>query len=406
MMPTSFAPGQALTPLARKLAARIAASGPIPLHDYMQACLYDPEHGYYKNKDPLGRGGDFITAPEISQIYGEIIGLWAGECWRLMGQPEEVRLIELGPGRGTLMADALRALRVLPGFLKSVTVHLIETSANLIGAQKDALKGAPCPVFWHNETGQVPPGATIVIANELFDCLPVRQYIFDEPARLWRQRMVTFEAGGFGFELSQKGVEDPLTPPLFPKGEGERAAVLSRKGEAVSGVPSPLGEKDRMRGDSQDIEDGAILEIRPGTGEILNTFAARAAAAPLAGLIVDYGYSQPSFGDTVQAVSQHRYAGLFECPGEVDLSAHVDFPALIKHARALGLCACGPMPLGEWLLRLGLEARAGQLLSRASEEEGREVLRRISRLIDPKQMGALFKAVILTSGGFGPLPPF
>jgi SAM-dependent MidA family methyltransferase len=391
----------------------------------MQACLYDPEHGYYKKKDPLGRGGDFITAPEISQVFGELIGLWAGETWRLMGQPDEMRLIELGPGRGTLMADALRALRVVPGLLKSVTVHLIETSAALQNAQKAALAAASCPVFWHSETSEVPAGAAIVIANEFLDCLPVRQYVFNAASRLWHERMVTFEDGRFRFELSPEGVKDPLTPALSPPypladmaflsgkhakaclpGEGEEAAARCPGGEEISGVLSPLGERDRVKGDSEEIEDGAILEIRPGTAAILEAFAARAAEAPFAALIVDYGYLRASSGETVQAVSRHHYAGLFDHPGEADLTAHVDFSNLIRQAHALGLRASGLMPMGQWLLRLGLEARVGQLLSRTSDEKAREVLSRVSRLAGPRQMGALFQAVIFTSGGLAPLPPF
>ena len=154
-MPHSTATDAGLTALGQKLAARIAADGPITLHDYMEACLYDPAHGYYKKRDPLGRGGDFITAPEISQVFGELIGLWAGETWRLMGQPGAVRLIELGPGRGTLMADALRALRVLPAFLQCATVHLVETSAPLRAAQEAALAGASCSVCWHERIEDV-----------------------------------------------------------------------------------------------------------------------------------------------------------------------------------------------------------------------------------------------------------
>jgi SAM-dependent MidA family methyltransferase len=391
--------------LAQKLAARIAASGPIPLHDYMQVCLYDPEHGYYKKKDPLGRGGDFITAPEISQVFGELIGLWAGEAWRLMGEPNELRLIELGPGRGTLMADALRALRVLPSFLKSVTVHLIETSESLQSAQRTALESASCPVFWHGEISEVPPGAAIVIANEFLDCLPVRQYVFEAATQLWRERMVTFEASEFRFELSQEGIENPLTPALSPRGEGAGCGPFPEV-ERNSSVLSPFRERDRARGSLSEIEDGAILEIRPGTAAILEAFAARAARAPSAALVVDYGYSRPSSGDTLQAVSKHRYAGLFERPGEADLTAHVDFSSLIWQAQALGLDTYGPMPMGEWLLRLGLEARAGQLMRRGPEEKAREVQSGIARLVDPKQMGALFKALIFTGGAVGSLPPF
>jgi NADH dehydrogenase [ubiquinone] 1 alpha subcomplex assembly factor 7 len=388
MMPSTSAPAPALTPLARKLAARIAVSGPIPLLDYMQACLYDPDHGYYKKRDPLGRGGDFITAPEISQVFGELIGLWAGAAWRIMGQPDALRLIELGPGRGTLMADALRALRVLPGFLESATVHLVETSEALQSAQRTALASAPCPVFWHHELSEVPPGAAIALANEFLDCLPVRQYVFNAGAKRWHERMVTFKAGHFRFEMERDGVENP--PNLIPSPPAGEGGARRAPGE----------------GYSNGIEDGDILETRPGTAAILEAFAARAAQAPFAALIVDYGYSRPSSGDTAQAVSRHHYAGLFECPGEADLTAHVDFSSLILQAKALGLSAYGPMPMGEWLLRLGLEVRARQLLSRIPEEKAQEVQSRIARLVDPKQMGALFKAVIFTGGGIGPLPPF
>ena len=236
MMSSTNATNAGLTPLARKLAARIAAEGPISLHGYMEACLYDPAHGYYKKRDPLGRGGDFITAPEISQVFGELIGLWAGETWRLMGQPDAVRLIELGPGRGTLMADALRALRVLPAFLQCATVHLVETSAPLRAAQEAALGGAPCPVCWHERIEEVPAGAAIVIANEFFDCLPVRQFVFDEAAQLWRERMVAFRDGGFEFELVRMGWKSPLILSSLP--EGRRDARIPAAGILGSSLPS------------------------------------------------------------------------------------------------------------------------------------------------------------------------
>ena len=362
------ATNSAMTPLARKLAARIAAEGPITLYDYMEACLYDPEHGYYRKREALGRAGDFITAPEISQVFGELIGLWAGETWRIMGQPAAVRLIELGPGRGTLMADALRALRVLPAFLQSATVHLVETSGPMRAAQEAALGGAPCPVCWHERIEDVPDGAAIVIANEFFDCLPVRQHVFDEPAQLWRERLVAFEDGSFKFALSAAGTEGAAFRPDLPA-----------------------------------VEDGAIVETRPGAGGVLR---GRARSGPLAALIIDYGYVQPAYGDTVQAVSRHRFAGLFDAPGEADLTAHVDFSGLAQAAKEQGLTSSGPMPMGEWLLRLGLEARVNQLMRRASAEEAEEIRSRVSRLVDPAQMGALFKVLVLTGGVPGSLPPF
>jgi NADH dehydrogenase [ubiquinone] 1 alpha subcomplex assembly factor 7 len=395
------------TPLARKLAARIAADGPVSVHDYMEACLYDPEYGYYRKQDPLGRGGDFITAPEISQVFGELIGLWAGESWRLMGQPAPVRLIELGPGRGTLMADALRALRVLPAFLKSVTIHLVETSRTLRTAQEAALAGAPCPVFWHETIEEVPAGATIAIANEFIDCLPVRQFVFDEAAQTWHERMVTFGEGNFRFELSSDEVASPSPLPLSREGRGDSPETLGTPSQQARPAPSPLAGEGGGEGELSPLpEDGAIIEVRPRTSALLQEFAARAAAAPFAALIVDYGYTKPSLGDTLQAVRQHRFAGLFEAPGEADLTAHVHFADLLQKASELNLTAPGPMPMGEWLLRLGLEVRVRQLLSRATQAEAADIQSRVSRLVDPKQMGVLFKALVLTGGGTGVLPPF
>lgn len=358
---------RSFTPLARKLAGRIAASGPVSLHDFMQACLYDPEHGYYRNRDPFGENGDFITAPEISQIFGELIGLWAGEVWRQMGEPPAVNLIELGPGRGTLMSDAFRALKVLPRFLESASLHLVETSAPLKEAQRAALSGAPVPVSWHEDLREAPGGPAILIANEFFDCLPLRQFAFDAAQKRWRERMVAFEDGAFRFALDAAGEAPPGVAP-----------------------------------GSDSLEDGEILERR-SVRSVMDLFAAN---APFAALIIDYGYALPSFGDTVQAVRRHRFAGLFDAPGEADVTAHVDFLHLKQAAAEANLQAFGPMPMGEWLLRLGLEARLGQLLRRASHEEIEDMHSRVARLVDPAQMGALFKVLVLTNGILTTPPPF
>jgi NADH dehydrogenase [ubiquinone] 1 alpha subcomplex assembly factor 7 len=354
------------TPLAAKLAARIAAGGPLSVYGYMEACLYDPEHGYYRNARPLGGGGDFITAPEISQVFGELIGLWAGEMWRLMGEPTPVRLIELGPGRGVLMADALRALRAAPGFLSAASVHLVETSAPLRQAQGAALQAAPVSVTWHEDIAEVPDGAAIVIANEFLDCLPVRQFVFDGVAGLWRERAVVFENGALGFGAGAEA------------GPGDLCGL-------------------------EDFEDGAIVERRPGARALARMLAAR---APCAALIADYGYARPSLGDTLQAVKNHRFAGVFDAPGETDLTAHVDFAALRQASTEAGMEAFGPMPMGEWLLRLGLEARVAQLLARASEEDARDLKSGVLRLVDPAQMGALFKVFVAARGVAAPPPPF
>lgn len=358
------------TALARKLARRIETSGPISFHDYMEACLYDPDYGYYRKRGAIGSAGDFITAPEISQVFGELIGLWAGEVWRSMGAPETLRFIELGPGRGTLMADSLRALRILPRFLECATTHLIETSEPLRHAQQIALAGTGAACSWHQHLKEVPEGSSILIANEFFDCLPVQQFMYDSTAGQWKERSVTFVDGTFSC------VAGPVARSL-PSSAEELAPA-----------------------------DGDILEQRPGIDDALRNFAERARCFPFAALIVDYGYARPSLGDTVQAVKEHRFAGIFEAPGETDLTAHVDFARLRAQATDTGFETFGPMPMGEWLLRLGLEARARQLLARVSDDEARHTISRVSRLVDPAQMGALFKVLALTKGISAPPPPF
>jgi NADH dehydrogenase [ubiquinone] 1 alpha subcomplex assembly factor 7 len=363
MFPTP--PDVKTSPLAEKLAAQIARDGPMSVHDYMAACLYDTDFGYYRKNSPLGSAGDFVTAPEISQVFGEMIGLWCAEVWRLMGEPNPLRIVELGPGRGTLMADALRAMRVAPALLDSATVHLIEISGPLRKIQEQTLSSHPCAIGHHASLSDVPEGATIVIANEFFDCLPVRQFVYDGRSGTWRERMVTFDQGRFAFATSP-------TPH-----------VLSRDGE-----------------------DGDIIEVRPGATTLLEDVAARAVSAPLAALIVDYGYCRPSRGDTVQAVKGHRFAHVLGSPGEADVTAHVDFSALVSGASDNGLTAFGPMPLGEWLLRLGLEARASQLLAKASPDEARQVTAGIARLVDPSQMGVLFSVLALSRGLSEAPPPF
>ncbi|MBJ7543884.1 class I SAM-dependent methyltransferase [Rhodomicrobium udaipurense] len=367
----SDASDSSLTPLALKLRRDIAERGPIPLHDYMEACLYDLQHGYYRKRDPLGRGGDFITAPEISQVFGELVGLWAVQVWMQMGQPQSVRLVELGPGRGTLMADALRAARVMPGFLQSIAVHLVESSEVLREAQKATLAGVPVPLHWHGDMGEVPSGPAIVIANEFLDCLPVRQFAFDGAGKVWRERVVAFENGAFRLAAAADVVQPPLTAASY-------------------GEP----------------RDGDILEHCPGVGPLLAKFAARAVDAPLAALVIDYGYAKPAFGETLQAVRRHKFAGLFDAPGETDLTAHVDFSRLARLAEEAGFVVFGPMAMGEWLLRLGVEARANQLLASASAEEARAIAQSIARLVDPAQMGALFKILSWTRGISEPPPPY
>ena len=359
------------TLLAVRLKERIARNGPISVADYMETCLGDKDLGYYPSRQPIGADGDFITAPEVSQVFGELIGLWAVAVWRSMGAPKPVTVAELGPGRGSLMSDALRAWRSVPDFLANVTVALVETSPVLREVQRTALLDAETPVQWCNAIEGLPRHPLILIANEFVDALPVRQLVWR--GNEWRERCVNIAPhGGFGFcEGAPVTTED-----------------LKQTGNALS------------------VPDGSILEIRPGAKALISALAARAQATPLAGLFVDYGHTETACGDTLQAVSRHKFADPLETPGEIDLTAHVDFAALKNAALTHGLVAYGPMPQGAFLLKLGLEARRDQLCNNATAEQNQEIVAATSRLVDPAAMGLLFKAMALTSQGLAPPPPF
>lgn len=356
------------TPLARKLIARIAAHGPIPVSAYMDACLNDPEHGYYRTAQPIGRSGDFITAPEISQVFGELLGLWAASVWQAMGGPQQVALVELGPGRGTLASDALRAAKALPAFRAGLQLHLVETSPALRTEQARVLESSGAT--WHETLADVPGGPAIILANEFLDALPVRQLIWRNGR--WLERCVSHTAKGFCFT------------------EGGAAALAPAERELLPADPA----------------EGDIAELRPSAAELLAEIARRGASGPQAALFIDYGQSEALSGDTLQAVSAHRYAGIFDAPGQHDLTAHVDFRALAKQAQAQSLETFGPMAQGHFLLHLGLEARCQSLTRAATAEQQQEIMSGVRRLVDPAQLGALFKVMAMTSGLREPPPPF
>lgn len=354
-------------PLAERLRERIAREGPITVETYMQACLADASAGYYTTRQPIGAAGDFVTAPEISQIFGELIGLWAAAVWQSMGAPKPVVIAELGPGRGTLMADALRAWRSVPGLLDSAIVALVETSPALSDVQRETLRASPVPLRWVHRLEQLPDGPLIVIANEFVDALPVRQLVRRDGA--WRERQVALNGdGGFAFiEGGPVTIQDPAA----------------------------------------DAEEGDILELRPAAHEPIATLGARAAKGnAVAALFIDYGHEAPGFGDTLQAVRRHDYADPLTAPGEADLTAHVDFAALKHEAEAAGLDTYGPVPQGAFLLALGLEARRDRLLQGATQAQAESILTGAARLVDPRQMGVLFKVLAATSAGLAPPPPF
>jgi len=359
------------TPLAAVLSERIARDGPISVHDYMEICLADRHAGYYPTQQPIGKDGDFVTAPEISQMFGELIGVWSAAIWQGMGEPRAVTVAELGPGRGTLMADALRAWRSLPKFLDSVSVALVETSPVLRDVQQETLRASPAPLGWRESVEDVPQGSLIVIANEFIDALPVRQFVRRGGA--WHERCVTAgDRGGFVFSIGKLVDSDAL--------------------------PASVRNADIAHGD--------VVETRPAVESLLAALAARAETAPVAALIADYGHQQSGLGDTLQAVHRHRFADPLTTPGEADLTAHVDFAALKASATRLGLAVFGPMPQGEFLLKLGLAARCDRLTRNATDAQKAALLSGAARLADPRQMGLLFKVLVVQSRGLAPSPPF
>jgi NADH dehydrogenase [ubiquinone] 1 alpha subcomplex assembly factor 7 len=361
-----------MTPIAAEIQRLIAYEGPISLARYMTLVLAHPIHGYYATRDPFGARGDFVTAPEISQMFGELIGLWAAAVWQRMGAPRHFNLVELGPGRGTLMGDALRAVTVVPEFRAALSVHLVEASAFLRKRQEEILTNLGMPVAWHADLGEVPDGPLIVIANEFFDVLPVHQAV--KTSRGWHERMVGLDGDGrLTFALSPepiRGLEGTLPAPI-------RAAP-----------------------------DGALYEWR--SDRMASELAARLARSGGAALIIDYGHLESGIGDTLQAVIGHGFAGPLESPGEADLTAHVDFAALSRAAENAGARVHGPIGQGEFLRRLGIAERARMLKARATPTQAANIDAALARLTAPGAtgMGELFKVVALADPKVGGLPAF
>ena len=337
----------------------IEHSGPISLARYMALCLSDPDFGYYTQGEPIGAAGDFVTAPEISQMFGELIGLWCAVTWRQLGAPTPVNLVELGPGRGTLMKDALRAIQAEPAFERALTPHLVETGARLRAAQQRTLAGTPAT--WHNDLTTLPPGPVLVLANEFFDALPAQQYEKCEDG--WHERQVTYRDGAFQPYLS----ETPCT--------------LDRAGDI-----------------------GDVFEQAPARERYMADIAARLHAEGGAALIIDYGHVESANGDTLQAVRAHRAQSIYANPGLADLTSHVDFEALCRAAS--GVQSHGPVTQGNFLRSLGIEARAAALQRTASALQARDIGSALNRLLDSRQMGQLFKVMALNPLGSAPLAGF
>jgi len=345
-------------PLLSEIKKLISSSGPMPVWRYMELCLLHPQHGYYIARDPLGREGDFTTAPEVSQMFGELLGLWAASVWKAIGSPGLLRLIELGPGRGTMMADALRALRVLPPLYQALDVHMVEINPVLREKQRAALSGVRS-IAWHNHIDEVPDGPCIIFANEYFDAMPVHQMVKRETG--WHERVVDLDENGtliFGVESDPTPRFEVLLPPLV------RAAPV-----------------------------GAVFEWRPDT-EIMK-LARRVRDQDGAALIIDYGHMRSDAGDTFQAIARHSYTDPLKAPGQADLTAHVDFNAMARAAEDVGARTHGPVTQGDFLKQLGIETRAVALMSKASNETSEDIARALKRLIGGGRdgMGSMFKVL-------------
>lgn len=332
------------SPLAIAIRQLITYNGSISVAAYWALCLSHPEHGYYMNRDPLGMKGDFTTAPEISQLFGEMVGVWVAEKWVGMGRPKAFYLVECGPGRGTLMADILRVAKVVPDFLEAMQIHLVEMSPLLRSTQGESLKGHQ--IVWHEQLSTLPDNAPIIfIGNEFLDALPVHQYVFQDGK--WFERMVGLDAHkDLSWGLMDSGLDIPAPP-----------------------------------------QSGAVLEVSPARENIMADIAVRIRVQGGAGLLIDYGHDISGYGDTLQAVKEHHYADILKDCGESDITSHVDFGRLkeIVEAYNLSVQLSGQ---GEFLRRMGIEIRAQQLMLKSAHVQSG-----LYRLIDDAEMGKLFRVM-------------
>ncbi len=358
------------TPLARKIKERIRREGPITVAAYMDACLQDPEYGYYRTQTAIGAAGDFVTAPEISQVFGELIGLWCAVVWQQMGKPDPVHLVEFGPGRGTMMRDMLRAARLVPGFLEAATIHLVEMSEPLKAAQRATLGALHQRIEWHDHSWPRPSEPTIIVANEIIDCFPVLQMErrdVEGSEQVWYERTVTLDED----DRLQFGLGRALKMPPMMWGRG----------------PTDLIREHRA--------------LDP----FCSWFALDADKYDVAALFIDYGYTSNGFGDTLQAVRSHVAEHVFTSPGEADLTTQVNFTEVARNALDAGLTVDGPTTQAEFLGRLGIVERASKLMG-ANPAKAGEIEAGVMRLMAPNGMGTRFKAIGIRSPNVGKLPGF
>ncbi|MBW3096099.1 class I SAM-dependent methyltransferase [Pseudohoeflea coraliihabitans] len=359
------------TPLARKIKDLIVTDGPISVADFFSICLADPQYGYYQVREPFGRSGDFVTAPEISQLFGEIIGVFLVHAWQGHGAPDSVRLVEIGPGRGTLMADALRTIeRLSPDFYASIGISLVETSERLRQTQRQTLMRHKQRIDWHDDFASVPSGFTLLIANEFFDAIPIRQFVKCD--------------GHFH----------------------ERVVALNDAGELIFGLGPLRLEASLLPSDAERAPPGAVAEVSPPRTAIMLSIAERLRQQGGSALIIDYGHTSSNFGDTLQAVRNHAFDPPLAHPGEADLTSHVDFEALAMAALAAGAHVHRPLAQGDFLLGLGLLERAGALGANKDSLTRATITEAVNRLAGegPGSMGELFKVLCISGQPLALLP--
>ena len=342
---------------------QIRTSGPMSVATYMGLCLTHPSRGYYRSADPLGAAGDFVTAPEISQMFGELIGFYVVNLWQQMGSPKDFTLLEPGPGRGTLMADLLRVACRAEGFRDALDLRLFETNPALIAEQNARLE--PYDPKWIDGFDKVGDGPLLVVANEFFDALPIRQFVRMDDG--WHERMVGLSEGRRSFGLNPTPIPVSAMPP------------------AVQGA-----------------QVNEVFEVGLASGEVMKRLAAIVSRQGGAILAIDYGYARTQTGETLQGVRRHQYADVLDAAGEVDLSAHVDFEALGNLAVQAGLAVAPLATQGQFLTRLGINERT-KALSAANPASAADLAAARARLVAPEQMGNLFKVLCAHSPGLQPL---
>ena len=336
------------------LIKRIDAMGPMTIADYMRECLMHPKHGYYQQKKVFGRDGDFITAPEVSQMFGEIIGIWLVQEWQRIGAPNAVNIVELGPGRGTLMADLRRTIKAVPEIDQAAKIHFVEMSSQLREKQREKHPDAT----WHDDLSSLPTGPSIIIANEFFDALPIHQYLYRNNG--WSERVVATDSDG---QLTY-GIQPP----------GPQLALLSE----IVAVP----------------EDNTLYEVSPQSITCAGDIAAHIKENQGSVLIIDYGYMRSIGGDTFQALQKHEYVDPLDAPGDADLTAHVAFDQLAAALSSKGTSVAPIEIQGQFLMQHGLGVRAQKLSAGQIPQVQTKVVGELKRLTAPDEMGDLFKVLV------------